>query len=563
MSAFDLHLFRDLAFGRSSLTEHPLQDETAVQKMVEALPAGALEGLAELAHWVSSIIADVTFSGGRRARVLMALDSATRPYWGELSRLYLAPDGKPAEGQDGDGALLRALLDCATAFAAGYRYSLEADKKHSRWTEKNFAHLGVRQARWLGRQFTLVNMLHLPNVDDVWEDLHLLHEQSEARQVFRKVIRVYPGKSLTSSIRQEYARIVLMDMAELETLRGREIELAFRISARVAANARLEPEPIPGAICAIETRGSSRPVAARLLHESNAAGLYLDAFNCLPRLKAMLERDMDVAPSDPDTMFGGEFTVRERNAMINAVLEQWGPKPPQRRHKRVALDTDALVKSGFANASALILPLEQANSSQAREAASQLEFTLANALVRKKAVRLKKALDEARVRVVDASIAGLGLLVPRKDAPWARVGILVCVYMEPGPDWVLGAVRRVCAEGESMRLGIVVYSRKPRAVWFRLEATGYASVWEEETRRERNFLEHYQCGILLDADHVPLGPGEMLLAPGIADRGSRLDLPFSRGVQRVRVTSVREATEDYSRVAFESMGVRLHAAEAH
>lgn len=97
-----------------------------------------------------------------------------------------------------------------------------------------------------------------------------------------------------------------------------------------------------------------------------------------------------------------------------------------------------------------------------------------------------------------------------------------------------------------------------RLVWFRLEATGYASVWEEEKRLDRNFLEHFQRGILIDADRAPLGPGEMLIAPGIAERGSRLDIPLAQGLLRIRITAVREATDDFHRVVFESLGVTPH-----
>ncbi len=71
-----------------------------------------------------------------------------------------------------------------------------------------------------------------------------------------------------------------------------------------------------GAICAIEPQGSSQPVAVRRLHESGRPIPYLDAFNCLPRLESMLERDMDSDLCGPDTPFGDGYPLRERNAMV-------------------------------------------------------------------------------------------------------------------------------------------------------------------------------------------------------------------------------------------------------
>ena len=198
MLGFDISRFRELAFGGPALPDHPLRDESDVKKLIGSLPPDALTGLAELTHWVLSINSDDSFTQERYSRVLMALDTATRPYWSELAEQYLAPDATPAEGRDGDQAILRAMLDSAAAFAAGYGFSLETRDKVSRWLDTNFAEVALRRARWLGRRFTLVNMLHLPTIDDIWEDLHLLYALAESRQALRKVLRVQPGKPFTS-----------------------------------------------------------------------------------------------------------------------------------------------------------------------------------------------------------------------------------------------------------------------------------------------------------------------------------------------------------------------------
>jgi hypothetical protein len=555
MLGFDIASFRRIAFGSSTLPDHPLRDEGDVAKMIAALPPDAPGGLAELTHWAQSISADVSFTQEQRSRVLVALDDAVRPCWSELAAQYLAPGGTPAEGRDGNPAILRAMLESAAAISTGYQFSLETLAKPSRWVQANFGALALRRARWLGRRFTLAHMLHLPAVDDIWEDLHALYLMSDAREALRKVLPIHPGSPFVSSVKQEYTRILLTDMAGLEALGGRETDLAYRIAGRIAASARLEPDPIQGAICAIEVSGSSRPTALRRLMPSDKTVLYLDAYNCLPRLKVMLERNMDADLAGPDAMFGEGFTLRERNAMIHRLIDLWGPTPPQRRSKRVPLKSPALVKGGFDASVGVVRALEQGDWKGPDDAAPRIRILLDAADAGKQPAAVKKPLEATRVQLLDASVAGLGLIVPRKEAGWARLGILVAVYVEPGPDWVIGALRRISAEGDMLGLGIAIFTRQPRLAWFRLETTGYASVWEEEKRLDRNFLEHFQRGILVDADGAPLGPGEMLLAPGVASRGSRLDIPFAQGVQRIRVTAVREATEDYCRVAFESLGV--------
>ena len=556
MLGFDIARFRKLAFGRTTLPDHPLRDENEVRKMLEGLPGDSLGGLAELTHWALSINADDSFTQEQRSRVLVELDAASRTLWRSLARQYLAPKGEPAEELDGDPALLRAMLDSAAAFGTGYGFSLELAEPASPWTERSLALLALRRARWLGRRYALAHMLHLPAIDDIWEDLHALYGLAESRDVLRKVLPVYPGDAAISSVKQEYTRILLTDLAGLESLRGRDIELAFRIAGRVAVNARLDPDPIPGAICAIELRGSSRPTAVRRLPGSPGTVLYLDAFNCLPRLKAMLERDMDTDLAGTDAMFGEDYTLRERNAMLDRLIDQWGPTPPQRRSKRVPFKAAALLKAGFESCAEVIPALEQGIAAESPGESRQLQIVLDDAGVHQKAGTIGKALASARAQLMDASVGGLGLQVPRKDARWAVLGMLVAVYVEPGPDWIVGVLRRISAEGEMLGLGVAVLTRQPKLAWFRLETTGYTSVWEEEKRLDRDFLQHFQRGILTDADSAPLGPGEMLIAPGIAERGSRLDIPFAQGIQRIRVTASRDVTADFHRVAFESLGVR-------
>jgi hypothetical protein len=559
MLQFDIGKFRQLAFGRAaSSSDHPLREEKAFKKMLADLPHDALAGLAELTHWASSVNMDQSFTPEGRMKVLMALDVASRPFWGELAAQYLAPDGTPAEGRDGDQSILRAFLESAAAFAVGYGFGLASGDPAPRWIAAQLPQIALQRARWLGRRYTLGNMLHLPNIDDTWEDLHQLYVLCDQRQILRKVTQVHPGKPVMSSVRQEYTRILLTDMAGLEALYGRDIELAYRIAGRIAVNARLEPEQIPGAICAIELRASCRPIAVRRLPEGAKAVLYLDAFNCLPRLKAFLERNMDADLSEPDVLFGSGYTLRERNAMLNRLIDLWGPTPPQRRSKRIPFKATALVKAGFESAVEVMKALEQGDLERSSAAAPALQIVLEPADAAPKPERIRKSLEAGNVKLVDASVGGLGLMLPRKDAPWARLGMLIAVYVEPGPDWVIGVLRRISAVGDLIGLGIAVLSREPKVAWFRLEATGYASVWEEEKRMDRNFLEHFQRGIVLDADCAPLGPGELLLAPGIAERGSRLDIPLARSTQRIRITALREATEDFHRVAFEPHGITPH-----
>jgi hypothetical protein len=558
--SLDLSRLRDLAFGRQAAPDHPLRDEAEVQKMLAGLSPEAADGLAELTHWTGSINQTDAFAPDARARVLLAMDPAAHDYWRALCREFLAPNGRPAEERDADAGVFRVLLEVASEFAHGYALCVQDDAADSPWLEKNLAHVLLRRSLWLGRRLMLANALRQPNAASIWEEMHALYCLADEREVLRTAVRVSADGALTTCIRQEYIRALLIEIAGHDTMRGREIELAFRIAGRVAASALLEAEPIAGAVYGVVPQGAQRPVPVRRLNKTGA--LYLDTSNCLARLQALLARDTAPNPADADTLFQREFTVRETTAMVRRLLEHWSPNPPKRRSQRVALDAPALLRHGFDAAAQIVAALDQgvslkegmANSNSVSNSCAKLRIQF-DEKKKGEPAPVAKTVHETRARLVDASAAGLGMLIPRKDAAWVKVGALLAIYVEPGPDWIVGTLRRISAQGDMLRVGIRILARRPRLGWFQRDVA-LQTVWDNDHDvREKNFLEHYQRGVLLDAELVAGAKGEMLLPHGIAKAGTRLDFPFDGDVRQVRVTEISEANREFDRAAFEVLAV--------
>ena len=543
----DLSRLVNLAFGAAP--EHPLYNEAEVQKMIATLPADPVAGIAELTRQAVSINQTDSFNPGQRARVLMALDVAAHDHWGRICRDYFAPNGTPSEGREVGGVAFRLLLEIATEFDNGYALSLGNGALESDWVKKNLGQIMLRRALWLARKFVLVNMLHHPNATSMWEEAHVLYRQAHERGVLDTTLRVFPHDELTTSIKQEYVRLFLMEIAGLDTMHGREIELAFRIAGRVAASARLQPEPLPAALYAVVPRGASRPASVRRLGKSGSA-LYLDTSGCLPHLQALLDRDPGCSkPTEADPLFNRQFTMRESSDMVHRLIEYWGPNPPKRRSQRVALDAPIRLRCGFDGIVQAMIPLDQGASLEA-EAAKALRSGSEKDL----RTEATKAVRETEARLADASAAGLGVLVPRKYATWARMGALLAIYMEPGPDWIVGALRRISAEGDLLRLGIRILGRRPRRGWFHLRSSPQAAVRSHEERMDEDFLKFYQQGILLDVDPESAAAGEILAPHGVIKLGSRIELPLESRVQHLAPSSVCEETRGFDRVAFEARG---------
>jgi len=549
--ALDLSRLRDLAFGGAA--DHPLGREPEVEKMIAELPADAAGALAELTHQVVSVNQTDSFSPEQRARVLTAMDVAAHDKWRQISSDYFAPNRIPAEGREMDAAAFRLLQEIALEFARGYALCLGGQGLDSAWIRKNLALVLLRWIIWVARKLTLAHMLHHPNAELIWEDAHLVYALARDLQVLDTPQRAFPHDTIATTIKQEYIRLVLMEISGHDTMGPRETELAFRLTGRVAASVRLEPQPLPEALYAIVPKGISRPVLVRRL-TSVENTLFLDTTQCLAKLQGVLNRDPGVRPDDPDPLFQRDFTVRESLLMAQRMSEYWGPNPPKRRSQRVTLDAPALLRFGLDNTVEAVATLDQGPLMKKEAAALKARLQAEAANQKNPQARPVKSIPEIQVQLVDASAAGLGLRVPRKDAAWVRLGTLMAIYVEPGPDWVVGALRRIGAEGNMLRFGVRILGRRAKLAWFHPRSAAQAKVLEHEDRGDKEFQEFYQQGVLLDVDFATTEVGEMLVPHGAVKIGQCLEFPFETGVRHVRLTGMREATKGFDRVAFDVLG---------
>ncbi len=550
MPTFNLERFRELAFGRAAPPDHPMRDEAQAKRMLALLPEDDPEyALAELTHWTSSMNATDAFSPELRGRVLVLLHEAALPLWRSLGQRYLAPGGKPTEGLDGNPKILRAMSDSASEFANGFALALDG-VEGAKWIEQNYAELMIRVLRWLNRRLALAYMLHGAQVAAIWERLHYRYADAAKREVLRSVVPPHAGARYKTSPLIEYTRPLLLELAQPDALTPRQIELAYRITAWTASFERLEAKASDEANFAVVPARDERPVVLKLLKQDSVAPLYIATANCLARLRSALERDLGRDPAEEDFLYGRGYTLRERNAMLNRLLECWGMDPPQRRARRVTMAAPARVIAGFEKV-LTVFPAPHAESAEAGRRALQLKLEDTTGTLQRSKLR---AAQTGVARVVDASSGGLGLAIRRGDAAWASHGELVAILIEPGSDWFLGTLRRIFSIENELRLGVQILAARPQVVSLRADVVERAAVWEDALRHEARFKEYYQRGILLEPQALPLAGAEILLAPRLATRGTQFGVPLAQGEQRLRVTRIVEENKHFQRAMFESLG---------
>ena len=75
--------------------------------------------------------------------------------WRPLSEAFLAPEGKPLEGRDGDIQILEALQVSAAEFSTGFGFCVDKDAWDSDWIRDNKVIVMLRRAHWLTRMLNL------------------------------------------------------------------------------------------------------------------------------------------------------------------------------------------------------------------------------------------------------------------------------------------------------------------------------------------------------------------------------------------------------------------------
>jgi hypothetical protein len=540
-----------LSFGEAG---GALRSEGDVRKMVAKLPADAPAALKELVFHAAAVAAAQGLDAGARARVLLELDAAVHACRERIVRGHLAPNGAPAAGRDIAGLALRPLLEAAEELARGLAAASSDEALKSAAVQKVLGPLLARRAAWLGCRFALMYALRQSDAGALWREAHAVFALARKHDLLNAEQRLGAGGETVTSVRHEYVRLFLLDIAGLEALRGREIELAWRIAGRFAPQATLQRERSPGACYGIVPQGDARPLAIARLDKASPA-LHLDTSGCTKPLRELVARGLSCEGSDPDPLFDKLFTTAESIEVAGRLLERWGAAPPQRRSQRVALDTPVKLRSGLQDVLGALAPLNQGEA-LAEEAAR------ATRRLAEKTSPAAKGVRETAARLVDGSTEGMGVLVPRVDASWARIGLLVAVYIQAEKTCTVGVLRRIGAQGDQLRLGIGVLARQPRTAWLHVRTPPPGRGAPHEERGTLEFFDFYRQALLLGDDPQPGAGGALLVVPGAVAASARLELPRLRGVQHLDPGS-REDIAGCEQIGFEVSGETRYPKNPH
>lgn len=417
----------------SGKENHPLADAgEARQALAPLASASPLAAVEDVAAWLEPLPTVDGLKLERRAEIVLLLDESGAAHARRLAREYLtalqsARSRETMLWQAGHNywhKLALAYEDCLARLAARPK-SLDADR-HARLCAHLLHAYGAR-LKW--RQFR-----YGPVDASLWAQAGQVYRHADEGGFAADPLRLDAHAAESTSVEQEYLKLLVFHAASMDKLLPLEIELAERLIAGFLPHFELtrqvRPENVYWVDAALDqppTRLVKLPQASPTLRFFGTAPALSEAEN----LKARIERIQAVPPELP---LGGQYPVDTVLAVLDHLARCWAPKPPMRTSARHP--DQSLI--------AVIHGMEEIHARLSGAAGNQPGETWI---------------------AENVSLGGMAARMPLSGNDWMQVGALIGMRPERGDKWLVGVIRRFARESESRGVaGIETLGKAARAV---------------------------------------------------------------------------------------------------
>lgn len=481
---------------------HPLLDARELRKTINELPKdNAFRALDEIVGWLESLQSVHEFSAERLFEAARQLDEAAQPHLKRLTKEYLH-NIRLARADE------RRLWSINRAFwallAEAYERCLAVVQEKGRGADAlktELAELCARNIVALGGLLKWDAFHYGPSCPGLWrrvgQPLLLAEQQGVADQAV----------SGFGSTRAEYLRVMVFQIASMDSLLPLEIDLAERLIAHFLPGFSFAAEVLENSVYWVDLAIDQAPqrlfwmpeVAVHSLRFYKPGASHVALIDLLEDL----ERGGDVPAA---LNLGGQYYARTLLPVLRHLSLHLAPVPPQRQHDRHQVKHRMAVLSGLANAFA-VFPGESVGRTTGLPVESWV--------------------------VENVSRGGFGAVLNSIPGEWIKVGALLAMQPQGGDNWVLGVIRRYFRETEhEARIGIQVLAHQAAAVELKPRmASSYAALSGEP-------------GLLIEGVDLA-GEVRLVRAPASFDMNESLE--YSRGGKRIRLMPIAlvEQTADY------------------
>ena len=471
-------------FGGSK-PDHPMAERKDAQRLLDALPAHDGKALEELGHLHDSVSHAAGFKPDERAARVAMIDEAAQPRVKKIAREYFAAvrGGGASKAQEN------------VFWSRMHEYWREAAQAYVRCADEKPANTSVLGAlRALGQQLKWQHLRYGPINLDIWGLANRMYAAAEAKGI--------------AEAKPEYLKVAMFAASAPDSLAAHELELAERLISDWGASFVMANAPaaeLPYWVYLAEpmapARGAKPPQPAASLR-------YFGPGAALGVLQTLIKRTEAQRAVPSDLKLGPEYDADAVVGVMRHLALQWGPGAPERKHKRVGVDTKLKIAHGF---DGVLGALGGTGDSLDFGAPGQVEsWTVEN-----------------------VSAGGFGARAPQGKNDWVKVGALVAAQPDNTGTWLIGTVRRVNkVANNEVRVGVETISRTAAISQFELPNATLAP------------------GVLMP---TPTGEAAIAMRAGTYVPGANLEASVG-GRQHVYMPQgVAERGDDYEIVRFKPM----------
>ncbi|HXV10433.1 MAG TPA: hypothetical protein VD839_06485, partial [Burkholderiales bacterium] len=449
--------------GLGKKADHPMYNVEAAQQILGDLPPDDVKALDEISENLETIAATPDFPLADRIGVVKLVDETGQVKAAALLKRFLR-ETKLKEFER--RTLWQSLADFWKNVSHSYRACLpELDHARKPGAPPHPEHhlIVARALRALATEGKLRQMRYLQIQPRIWEELATLYAAAEKDNYVADVIKAYPTDLLPTNVRQEFLRLLMMDVAAPDCAPLTELELSARVVGRMAAGFALHAAPDESCPFSFDLAHPGRPRRRAADSKASPTLRYFGIGRSGAELQEIIDRHA-ANPAEPETRFGDDYHVAEKMMVLKRLLRLWTEGETASQGPRVKIDANVKVAHGFAAGSELVTRIEFSGMAEMTEDMRMRVKQRTGIALQEQQITAQ--IDEWREH--HASAWMIGADVPRQHEAWANIGS-VCALLAPGmKTWWLGVIRRLQRdEQDHVHAEFEIASKKPLSVYLK------------------------------------------------------------------------------------------------
>jgi len=550
--------------------DHPLFDVKEAKRRLAELPKdNAFKALEEITSWLDSVKDAPGFRPDVRSEIIMLLDEAGQPLYAWLLHLYLgAPHLQDFSGKHMWQGLHRFMKTLAEAYS-GYIHKHRRAGKKSLDRNKRMPVICVRLLRSVAEQMKL-QMMHYSDIEQsVWERLGRCYQFAEANQFTESMVFAYPKQEQSAyaprielaeslvfayqkqvihiSPQRELLRALMLYESSPSTLAPDQIELSFRIVGRMVSFFDFKNAPDPECAFFFDL---AKPNAPRRMDENiqpTPTMRFFGAYKAVPKIAHIIAQH-EQGLTQQEQRFGSEFTPAGKLTVLRHMKLYLGEDQPRRHQERRGINTAIDVVHSFQTISRLVALMDIDN-------AVNISEEDAAALKERSDINLAADNDEVdysteKWTVSDASVDGIGGIIPNHGGDWVKIGDLCGLKTENNTTWWVGVIRRLHTDPkDEVHVGIEILAKNPLSVWLRTLGKGTEKVSNWETS-SGSFEYDYLPAILLPDASNSYANATILMESGSYVAETIYQVMLGEKSRDIKLADLLAEGEDYEQISF-------------